>query len=138
MNEGLFKVCVDHTGRLRCLSSVSDGPLSHLVRADCEEGAKVQNLAHRNDDLGQCRVGADVLALLESSCLSLELSQALLEGHGNRDDRVTCGVLLAPLSDLGQVLVLFPDVILLRKIDQIDDGLGAEQEERVDDLNLFT
>lgn len=47
-------------------------------------------------------------------------------------------MLLAPLGDLGQVLVLFPDVILLRKIDQIDDGLGAEQEERVDDLNLFT
>lgn len=47
-------------------------------------------------------------------------------------------MLLAPLGDLGQMLVLFPDVILLRKIDQIDDGLGAEQEERVDDLNLFT
>lgn len=46
-------------------------------------------------------------------------------------------MLLAPLRDLGEVLVLFPDVILLRKIDQIDDGLGAEQEEGVDDLNLF-
>ena len=47
-------------------------------------------------------------------------------------------MLLAPLRDLGEVLVLLPDVILLRKIDQIDDGLSAEQEERVDDLNLLT
>lgn len=45
-------------------------------------------------------------------------------------------MLLAPLRNLGEVLVLFPDIILLRKIDQIDDGLGAEQEERVDDLDL--
>lgn len=47
-------------------------------------------------------------------------------------------MLLAPLRDLGEVLVLLPDVILLGKIDQIDDGLGAEQEERVDDLDLLT
>lgn len=47
-------------------------------------------------------------------------------------------MLLAPLRNLGEVLVLLPDVILLRKIDQIDDGLGAEQEERVDDLDLLT
>lgn len=47
-------------------------------------------------------------------------------------------MLLAPLCNLGEVLVLFPDIILLRKIDQIDDGLGAEQEERVDDLDLLT
>jgi hypothetical protein len=45
-------------------------------------------------------------------------------------------MLLAPLRNLGKVLVLFPDVILLRKIDQIDNRLGTEQEERVDDLNL--
>jgi hypothetical protein len=47
-------------------------------------------------------------------------------------------VLLAPLRNLGKVLVLFPDVILLGKIDQVDNRLGAEQEERVDDLDLLT
>jgi hypothetical protein len=45
-------------------------------------------------------------------------------------------VLLDPGSDLGQVLVLLADVVLLAKVDEVDDGLGRKEEERVDDLDL--
>ena len=45
-------------------------------------------------------------------------------------------MLLDPLGDLGQVLVLLADVVLLAKVDEEDDGLGCEEEERVDDLDL--
>jgi hypothetical protein len=45
-------------------------------------------------------------------------------------------VLLDPASNLGQMLVLLADVILLAKVDEKDNGLGREEEERVDDLNL--
>lgn len=136
LNEGLFEICVDHTSCLRCFGSVSDGPLPYFIGADREKTAQIKNLAHRNDDLGKSGISADVLALLQSLGLGLKLSQAILKGHRDGDDRVARGVLLAPLGDLGKVLVLLPDVILLRKIDQVDHGLGAEQEERVDDLDL--
>jgi hypothetical protein len=34
------------------------------------------------------------------------------------------------------MLVLLADVILLAEVDEIDDGLGREEEKRVDDLDL--
>lgn len=39
--------------------------------------------------------------------------------------------------DLGEPLVLFADVVSLAQVDQVDDGLGSEQHEGVDDLNLL-
>jgi hypothetical protein len=45
-------------------------------------------------------------------------------------------VLLDPLGDLGEVLVLAPDEVLFRQVDEEDDGLGRQEEERVDDLDL--
>jgi hypothetical protein len=46
-------------------------------------------------------------------------------------------MLLHPLDDLGEVLVLFSDVIPLRKVDQEDYRLGGQEEKRVDDLDLW-
>jgi hypothetical protein len=40
------------------------------------------------------------------------------------------------LSDLGKVLVLLADVILLAQVDEVDNRLSREKEERVDMFNL--
>lgn len=45
-------------------------------------------------------------------------------------------MLLDPLGNLRKVLVLLPDVVALTEVDQVDDGLGGKEEERVDDLDL--
>lgn len=46
-------------------------------------------------------------------------------------------MLLDPFSDFGQVLVLLADVVLLAQVDQEDNGLSRQKEERVDDLDLL-
>jgi hypothetical protein len=45
-------------------------------------------------------------------------------------------MLLDPCGNLGQMLVLLANVVLLAQVDEVDDGLGREEEERVDDLDL--
>jgi hypothetical protein len=45
-------------------------------------------------------------------------------------------VLLDPGSNLGQILVLLANVVLLAEVDEVDDRLGRKEEERVDDLDL--
>jgi hypothetical protein len=48
---------------------------------------------------------------------------------------VSCGD--DPVNSLkGVPLVLFADVVLLAEIDEVSDGLGGQQGEAVDDLNL--
>lgn len=46
-------------------------------------------------------------------------------------------MLLDPFGNLGQVLVLLAEVVFLTEIDQVDDGLGRQKEERVNYLNLI-
>lgn len=46
-------------------------------------------------------------------------------------------MLLDPFGNLGQVLVLLAKVVFLAEIDQVDDGLGRQKEERVNYLNLI-
>ena len=43
---------------------------------------------------------------------------------------------LYPFGDFWKVLILLADVVFLREIDEIDDGFGGEEEERVYHLNL--
>ena len=126
---------VDDTCRLRRLRALADRPLPDLVRARREEAVQVQDLPHRRDDLGQRRLGAELLALFVRLGLA-ERRQALLEGHGQRNDRVARRVRLDPFGDLGQVLVLLPDVVLLAEVDEEDDGLGGQEEQRVNDFDL--
>lgn len=47
-------------------------------------------------------------------------------------------MLLDPLGDLGEVLVLLTDVVPLAQVDQIDTRFGGEKEKRVDDFDLKT
>lgn len=136
LDKGLLKVTVNDTGGLRSLGSVTDRPLADFIGTGCEEAAQLKGLAHLKDDLGEDRLSADGLLLLLDLLLG-HAREALLEGNGDGNDGVTLGVLLDPLNNLGQVLVLLSDEVLLRQVDQEDDRLGCEEEERVDDLDLF-
>lgn len=136
LDEGLFEVTVNDTGSLGGLGAVTDGPLAHLIGTSGEERAKVESLAHGVDGFGESRLGAKVLALLGSSLVRLEASKTLLESDGNGEDGVTSGVLLDPLSDLGEVLVLLSEVVTLAQVDKVHNRLGGKEEERVDDLDL--
>ena len=136
LDEGLLEVAVDDTGGLRGLGAVPDRPLSHLVRARGEEGAEVHGLTHRGDDLGQGGLGPDLFTLLVDLLLALEPSQAVFKGDGDGDDGVAWGVGLCPLGDLGQVLVLLADVVSLGEVDEVDNWLGGQEEERVNGFNL--
>lgn len=137
LNEGLLKVSVNHTSGRGRLGALADSPLTDFVCTSGEETGQVENLAHSNNNLGQSGLGVQGLALLSGLGIIAEGSQTLLEGDGNGDERIAGRVLLDPLKDLGQVLVLLTDVVLLAEVDQIDNGLGREQEERVDNLNLL-
>ena len=109
--------------------------MPNLISTSCEEAAEVESLAHSDDDLGQDGLGTDGLLLFSRFCVS-HGSEALLVCDGDGDDRVAGSVLFNPLRDLGQVLVLLADVVLLAEVDEEDDGLGRKEEERVDDLDL--
>lgn len=128
---------MDNTSGLRSLGALADSPLSDFVRTAGEEAAQVQNLAHGHNDLGQGRFGAQLLALLLGLSIVLKAGQSLLERDGQRNDGVTGRVLLDPLRDLGKILVLLADVVPLAEVDQVDDGLSREEEQRVDHLDLI-
>jgi len=136
LNEGLLKVTVNDTGSLGSLGTVTDGPLTDLVGASGEERAKVEGLAHGNDSLGQSRLAANLLALLLNLGIGLKARKTLLEGDGNGKDGLSRRVGLDPLDNLGQVLVLLAKVVLLAEVGQVDDRLGSQKEERVNDLDL--
>lgn len=47
-------------------------------------------------------------------------------------------MLLDPLRNLGEMLILLADIVLFREIDQIYNRFGGEEEKWVDDLDLYT
>ena len=137
LDEGLLEVTVNDTGSLRCLGAVADGPLTNLVGTSGEEGAKVEGLAHGDNDLRKGRLCSNLLALLSDLLVRLEARETLLKSNGHGKDGVARGVLLDPFGNLGEVLVLLPDVVALAQVDEVDNGLGCEEEERVDGLDLY-
>lgn len=136
LDERLLKVAVNDSRGLRCLGAIPECPLSHLVCARCEEAAEVETLTHRCDDLGKRRLGAELLALFLYFGVVLESRKALLETYGYGNDGIASRVFLDPFGDLGQMLVLLSDVVLLAKVDEVDHRFGGEEEQRVDDLDL--
>lgn len=138
LNEGLLEVGVNNTGRSGGLDALTDGPLANLILTSGEEAGQVENLAHGGDDLGQTRLGAQVLALLSSGGIVVHQSQTLLELSRDGQDGVTGGVGLDPFEDLGEVLVLLTNVISLTQVNQVHHRLGSEEEQRVDDFDLET
>jgi hypothetical protein len=79
-----------------------------------------------------------VLSSSAASFLGLEASETLLEADGYGQDGVTGCILLDPFHDLAEMLVLLSDVVLLAQVDEVDNRLGGEEEERVDELDLET
>lgn len=159
MNESLFKVCctcvstndlsnkvkpggqklttVDDTRSGWCLETLPDSPLTDLIRTGGEEAGQVEGSTHGGDHLGKTRLGSQLLALLLSGSVTAHKSQALLEGSRDRDQRIPRRVLLDPLEHLGKVLVLLADVVLLAKVNEVDDRLSRKKEKRVDGFDLL-
>lgn len=136
LDKGLLEVGVNNTGSGRGLDALADGPLTDLIRTGGEEAGQVQGGTHGSDSLGQTGLGAQLLALLRGSSIIAHQSKTLLEAGGDGENGAAGGVGLTPLEQTGKVLVLLADVVLLAQVDKVHDGLGSEQEQRVDGLNL--
>jgi hypothetical protein len=108
--------------------------LSDLVGANCEEAAQVHHLAHSDDDLRQGRLGAEFLALFLG--VGFKTGKSILEGDREWDNRISRRVGLDPLGNLGEILVLLPDIVLLAEVDKVDHWLCSQKEKRVDDFHL--
>jgi hypothetical protein len=137
LDESLLKVTMNDTGGLRSLGTVTDSPLTDLISTGGEETAKVKSLTHGNDGLGQGGLATNLLALLLDLGISLEARETLLERDGDGKNGLAGRVGLDPLNNLGQVLVLLAKVVLLAEVGEVDDRLGSQKEERVDDLDLL-
>lgn len=127
---------MNDTGSRRSLDTLADGPLADFVGTSGEETGQVQRCTHGGDHPGQSRLGAQLLALLERLLLSLELGKALLERGGEGEQRVTRRVVIDPLLDNREVLVLLANVVSFAQVDKVDNWLSSEELEGVDDLNL--
>ena len=128
---------MDDTRSSWCLKTLPDSPLTDLIRTGGEETGQVEGRTHGGNHLGKTRLGSQLLALLLSSSVTAHKSQALLEGSRDRDQRIPRRVLLDPLEHLGKVLVLLADVVLLAKVNEVDDRLSRKKEERVDGFDLL-
>jgi hypothetical protein len=122
LDKGLLEVAVNNTSGLRSLGASTDSPLTDLIRTGCEETAELEGLAHGGNGLGKRGLGVEVLQLLGSLFVGHD-SKTLLELDGDGDDRVARGICLDPFSDLGQMLVLLADVVLLTQVDEVDNRL---------------
>lgn len=79
---------MDDTSSLGSLGTLSDRPLTDLVRTACEEAAEIQALAHCDDSFGKGGLRIELLAFLCSGLLGLEGRQVFFERRGEGDDRV--------------------------------------------------
>ena len=135
---GRCLTAVNHASCLGGFTSLPDSPLPHFVGTGSEEAREIQLLPHGGDDFWQSRLRTKLLALFLRFGIVFTAGKAFLEGNGDRDYGVTGCVLLDPFGDFGKMLVLLADVVLLAEVDEVDHGLGGQQEERVDDLDLRT
>jgi hypothetical protein len=122
LDEGLLEVAVNNTSGLWSLGASTDSPLTDLISTGCEETAELEGLTHGGNGLGKRGLGVKVLQLLGSLFVRHD-GKTLLELDGDGDDRVARGIGLDPFSDLGQMLVLLADVVLLAQVDKVDDRL---------------
>lgn len=127
---------MDNTSSLGCFRSLPDGPLPDFVCTSGEEAAQAQALTHSGDNLRQCRLGAEFLALLLSFRIGFKASQTLLERDGERDYRIASRVGLNPFRNLGDILILLANIIPLAKVDKINNRLGRQKEKWVNDFDL--
>lgn len=131
----LFDIRMNDTGSLGSLCSLPDGPGSDFIRTTGEESNQVERSVTSRGDLAQCTGSSDLLFLLQSFFLT-HVSETLLKLDREGNQEITRVVLVNPSLDLWKVLVLLADVISLRQVDKVNDGLGGEELQCVDDFNL--
>lgn len=113
LDESLLEIAVDDTGRLRRLGTSPDGPLTDFISAGGEEADQIERFAHLNNDLGQCRLCPNPLALLLGLLLASQLRQPVFERDRDGDDRVPLSMLLNPVDNGGEMLIFLPDIVSL-------------------------
>lgn len=113
-------------------------PLLTQRREEKADGTNVEALVPNLHDLANLTLGANLLELGGEGLgvVGKLHGEALLERDREGDQEVAGGVLVDPGLDLGQPLVLLADVVALREVDQVRDGLGREEHEVVDDVDL--
>ena len=125
-----------HPRRLRRLRPLPYSPLPDLIRPRREKASQLQRLPHRQNNLGQRALRAQIFEFLLFLARLVKAPQPFFQGDGDGDDGVARGVGFHPLGDLGEVLVLLADVVAFAEVDEVDDGFGGEEEEGVDYFDL--
>jgi len=77
-------------------------------------------------DLAEDTCGSDLLLLFRALLVAGHLRQPLLERDGEGNDEIARIMFVDPCFDLGKPLVLLPDVVALRQVDEVSDGPGRE------------
>lgn len=108
--------------RLWRLGPLPNRPLSHLIRPSSKEAPQLQALPHGQDDLRQCALGAELLALLSRIGLGFKGRKAFFKGDANGNYGVASCMLFDPFCDLGEVLVFLANVVFFAEVDEVDDG----------------
>ena len=126
---------MNDSGSLGRLGSLPDGPRSDLVGSTGKEPDQVEGSVPSGGDLAQRARSSDLFLLLLGFFLAHVL-EPLFESDREGDQEIARVVLVDPSLDLGQPLVLLSDVVSLGQVDEVDDGLGGQELETVDDLDL--
>eukprot|EP00128_Syssomonas_multiformis_P014504 Colp12_sorted_trinity150504_noHs@17265 len=136
-NEALLEVRVNLASGLGCLVALADSPGLDLIRAGSEEVLKLEGLETCSHNLGQHGGGTSLLRVRLTLSLA-HVKPLSLESTGEGDDEITLVAVINPVLDLGKPLVLLADVVRLRKVNKVDDRLGSDEKELVENLDLLS
>lgn len=134
----LLEIGMDNPRSLGRLQPLSKRPSAHLVGTGGEVSHEIETVVAGLGDLAES--AGDVVA--QSGEFGrfgfgrAELEESLFERNGEGDEKVAWVVLVDPGFDLGEPLVLASHVVLFGEVDEVDDRLGGEQLEVVDDFDL--
>mmetsp|Transcript_70889 Transcript_70889/g.224431 ORF Transcript_70889/g.224431 Transcript_70889/m.224431 type:complete len:462 (+) Transcript_70889:311-1696(+) len=134
-DEAPLEVRVDGARRLGRLEPLADLPALDLVRPGREEVDQLDGGKSGLDDLWE-RAHKLVVLAVGGALVLRHVEELLLQGGGEGDHGGALVVLLDPLVDLHQELVLLARVVLLRQVHQVHHGLGGEQLQLVDHVHV--
>mmetsp|Transcript_86380 Transcript_86380/g.140247 ORF Transcript_86380/g.140247 Transcript_86380/m.140247 type:complete len:239 (+) Transcript_86380:619-1335(+) len=150
-DETLLEIGVDHSRALRRSEALTHHPAPHLVRSCSEKVLQVHHLKRRHHDLRQRRYHSVLLQIFGAHNISVRLHldrvafsaiasthvlQLCLELARERQDR-SATMRLDPVVDGLEPFVLFPLVVVLTEVHEIDDGLRGKQLILVDVLDVL-
>lgn len=134
-NELVLKVRVDNTSCLGRLGTSPDRPSTDLIRPTSKVPDEIERVVTGLGDLGQ-RASSTRGFLFLLLLFGGEANEALFEGNRERDEEISGVVLIDPGLDFGEPLVLLADKVALGEVDEVGDGLGGEELEAVDNVDL--